>query len=243
MATDVNPPEHDRVVSTPSPAPPPVPPVREASTVETGRVAMRDRRLERETIAETVDVTRDRVRWGPIFAGFLTAVTTLLALSVLGAGIGLTAVNPSVAGATGATPANTGLFSGIWGAISGIIAFLLGGFVAGRTAAVFGRNWGAFNGAMVFFLAVPFTLWLASMGLGSLLGSLGSFAGANPGAAASAASQAQSAAAQVSPEAWRTGAWITFIGLALGLGSAAIGGYFGTPRDLDIDRVTGRVDD
>src|SRR5918994_561219 len=133
----------------------------------------RERDLE---IPEALNFTRDRVRWGPIVAGLATALTSLLMLSLLGLAIGLTVVNAGDAAAQGGAPNGLGRNSAIWGAISGLIAFFLGGWMAGRSAAVFDRGWGALNGALVFLVAVPITLWLASMGLGAIMGTLGNFA-------------------------------------------------------------------
>jgi hypothetical protein len=197
-------------------------------------------------IPESYNLTRDRVRWGPIIAGFLTALTSILLLSLLGAAIGLTALNAGEAVAQGSAPSPIpGL---IWGALTAILSFLLGGWVAGRTAAIFDRGWGALNGALVFLLAVPFTLWLAAQGLGALLGSLGSFAqglNVDPNQARDAAQQAAGQAqaqSQVTPEQAsqaaqnaRNGAWGTLLGLLLGLGSSALGGSLGTRRKLEVD--------
>lgn len=194
--------------------------------------------LEHDRISPALNLNKDRVRWGPIFAGFLTALTTLVLMTLLGLGIGLTTINVGAAGGDEAQQA--GAFSAIWGAISGILAFLLGGFVAGKTAAVFSRNWGAFNGAMVFFLALPFTLWLAGMGLGGILGTLGSYSdvlAVNLGQAQQAANQAQQ---EVSPQdvqnaanAVRNGALGTLLGLGLALGAAALGGAMGTRHHVE----------
>lgn len=202
-------------------------------------------------IPETVNLTRDRVRWGPIWAGLLTALTSLLVLSLLGLVIGLTAVNAGTAAAQGNLPADTGRNSAIWGAVSGLLSFLLGGYVAGRTAAVFDRGWGALNGAMVFLLGVPITLVLASMGLGGILGTLGSFAAGlniDPPALQTAANQAQQAAPNVQPvdamraaEAARNGAWGALVGSLLALGASALGGALGTRRVLEVDQRTGLV--
>ena len=191
-------------------------------------------------------LSRDRVRWGPIIAGFLTALATLLLLSLLGLAVGLSAVDTRQAAAAGAPPAGAGPFSAIWTAVAGILAFLVGGYVAGKTAAVFDRPWGAFNGAMVFFLAVPATLWLAGLGLGSLLGTLGSLTSGlsvDPGTAQNAAQQAASqvSAADVArtAETVRTGAWGTLLGLSLALGASALGGALGTRRDGTGAQATG----
>ena len=200
-------------------------------------------------IPEAYNLDRDRVRWGPIAAGFLTALTSLLLLSLLGLAVGLTAVNAGDAAAQGGAPDGAGRNSAIWGAISGIVSFLLGGYVAGRTAAVFDRRWGALNGALVFLLGVPVTLWLAAQGLGFVAGTLGTFASAlnaDPGqvqgAAQSAADQARQAAGNVQPidvartaEAARNSAWGALLGSLLGLGASAVGGFMGTRRELQVE--------
>ena len=141
---------------------------------------------------------------------------------------------------------------------------MLGGYVAGRTAAVFDRGWGALNGAMVFLIGVPITLWLAGQGLGSVLGSVGGLANslaANPQVAqqaqqgaAQAAGQVQQAAqqaqqaAQQNPTAVgdaaaqvRNGAWLSLVGILLGLGASALGGALGTRREVRFDHTTGQA--
>jgi len=200
-------------------------------------------------IPEAYNLDRDRVRFGPVVAGLLTALTTLLLLGLLGVALGLTAVNAGDAAARGDAGAGTGAFAAVWGALTGLIAFGLGGYVAGRTAAVFDRRWGALNGALVFMLGVPLTLWLAGQGLGFATGALGSFVGAlsvDPaqvqGAALGAAGQAQGAAAQVraldvarAAEGARNAAWGTLLGALLAVGASALGGWLGTRRELEVE--------
>ena len=120
-------------------------------------------------LPEALNLTRDRVRWGPIWAGLFTALTTLIILSLLGLAIGLTAVSAAQGGPGQAA----GIGAAIWGALTAIIAFLLGGWVAGWTAAVFDRKWGALNGALVFLVAVPAMLLLVGLGASALGGLLG----------------------------------------------------------------------
>ena len=226
-------------LNDPTPPPPPAGAVRVHGTRGESEVA----------IPEAYNLGRDRVRFGPVVAGLLTALTALLLLGLLGVAIGLTAVNAGDAAAGGDAGSGTGTFSAVWGALTGLIAFGLGGYVAGRTAAVFDRRWGALNGALVFMLGVPLTLWLAGQGLGFAAGTLGSFVGAlnvDPGqlqgAAQGAAGQAQGAAAQVRPadvarvaEGARNAAWGTLLGAALALGASALGGWLGTRRELVVE--------
>src|SRR5438552_18630573 len=79
-----------------------------------------------------VDFRGDRVYWGPIIAGFLTALTTMTLLSLLGLAIGITSFNAGQAATQGAPVGETGTNSLLWTAFSAIVAFLLGGFVTGR---------------------------------------------------------------------------------------------------------------
>ncbi len=64
-------------------------------------------------LPEALNLARDRVRWGPIWAGLFTALTTLIILSLLGVAIGLTAVDPRAA-AQGNPPQGIGIGAAIW---------------------------------------------------------------------------------------------------------------------------------
>jgi hypothetical protein len=186
---------------------------------------------------------RDRVRWGPVIGGLATAMTSMLILSLFGLAVGLTTVNAGDAAAAGSLPNNTGTTAAIWGAVSAIISFFLGGFVAGRTASVFSRGWGSLNGAMVFLIGVPVMLWLAGQGLGSLMGTFSGYAGA-------IANNAQATAQTTTPfevartaEQVRNGAWGSLLAALLGLGAAAIGGSWGTRRHVELEYDTGKIRD
>jgi hypothetical protein len=185
-------------------------------------------------LGETVGAVKDRVRWGPILAGLLTALTTLLLLNLLGLAAGLSAVDVGGAagGATATQAQDAGRNSAIWAAISGIIAFFLGGYVAARTAGLFDRGWGAVNGAMVFLLAVPLVLWLAAQGVGALIGGLGSYAGGFDGLRGATTNVDQTDVARAA-EGVRNGAWGALLGSLLGLGSSALGGMFGARHETD----------
>src|SRR5437870_50739 len=101
----------------------------------------------------------DRVRWASIFAGLFAAMSALVVLTVLGLAIGLSSYN------AGEPASAFGIGAGIWGAISALIAFLIGGWLAARTAALPGRGNGVLNGAMVWLVAVPLMLFLLGSGL------------------------------------------------------------------------------
>lgn len=185
---------------------------------------------------EVRNVENDRVRWGSIWAGLFTTVTSMLLLGIAGVAIGLASVDPNAAAQGGITP-EAGLAAGIWGGVAAVIAFFLGGYLAGRSAAVFSRGWGAVNGALVFVVAIPVMLLLATMGLGGLLGSLGNLVpNVNPAAIAPAGGM-PSVDVAATTAAVRDGAWGTLIGAILALGAAAAGGAAGARRGVSPVRV------
>jgi len=211
--------------------------------------AVNDGRETRETttrnVSQVMTLPTDRVRWGPIWAGLLSAFFTLLVLSLLGLAIGASTVNAGQA-AQGTGNQNAGSYSALWAGISAIIAFLIGGYVAGRTAAVHERGWAALNGALVFLLALPLLLWLASQGLGALIGNANHIAGGlgiNLGQLSTTvtgtARNMTPAQAQQAADTARNTAWGTLIGLLLGCGAAALGGTLGMRHAARDTHATG----
>jgi hypothetical protein len=186
----------------------------------------------------------DRVRWGPILAGLVSALATLLVLSLLGVAVGLTAATGDPAGgANGAATrtGNYGLGATIWAAVSALIAFFVGGYVAGRTAGVRGKSNGWINGALVWAVTLPLLLWLAASGLSGFLNAIGFNLGgfvdtvntasqnvANTGSATAAAPNADPAEVQRTAESARNGAWGALAALVLGLIAAGLGGLLGS---------------
>ena len=126
----------------------------------------------------------DLIRWGPIFGGLFAALATLITLSVLGLAINLSTFNAN-------DPlGNFGIGAGIWGALTALIAFFVGGWVSGRSATFNGKTSGLFNGAMVWFVAIPLLVYMLGSGVGALVstaGNVASTAAQTAGAAAGAA--------------------------------------------------------
>ena len=162
---------------------------------------------------------RDRVRWGPIWAGLITAIATFILLTVAAVAIGAQAVDSGADGETASAA------SGIASAIIALLAFFVGGFVAGRTAGVFGRGYGAFNGFLVWALGIMLILALAAMGLGSLFGASGDLF-------AQYREMGQPTAEGVDPnsvvEGIRTGSIGAFLGMLLPAIAATVGGLLGS---------------
>ena len=175
---------------------------------------------------------RDSIRWGPIWAGLITALTTFLLLQLLAIGLGLVDIGPGSDGGGGWVPG-----------LIGLIAFFTGGAVAGMTSAIRGPGSGLLNGFMVWALGTVLILLLSALGLGQLFGALGNVAGqVGPGALGSAAQSAQGAAPNVSPQeaeqALQTGAIGAFFGLLLSALASMLGGLLGGRSKDPIGRPT-----
>jgi|GEM_PF-1058404 len=124
--------------------------------------------------------TVDRVRWGAVIAGLFAAVSVLIVLAVAGIAIGFSTFK------AGDNASGLLLGTGIWGGLSVLVAFFVGGGTAARTAAVHGRGNGALNGLMVYLVALPLLLYTLIGGVGSLLNTVTSAAATGAQVAAQA---------------------------------------------------------
>jgi hypothetical protein len=122
----------------------------------------------------TVDY-HDRVRWGPILAGLVVAISTQLVLSGLGAAIGLTGLAAS--GTPQAAAAGTGTAVGIWSIISLFISLFLGGWIAARACGPMNRSTALLNGAILWAATLAISAWLLSSGVAGAFGVVASNAG------------------------------------------------------------------
>jgi hypothetical protein len=191
-------------------------------------------------IGHNVLEVKNRVQWGPILAGVLTALGTLLILTLLGLAIGASAFEP------GTDVSDWGTGAGIWGAISAILAFLLGGWVAAKTAAVDGPFAGLMNGLVAGLATLLLLVWLTTTGLSNLLGFLGNNVGniadIVPGVTQQAAPDTTQDAQQAVTSAYdevEKGAWGTLLAVLLALGAAALGGRMGANPRRDLIAGTG----
>jgi hypothetical protein len=198
---------------------------------------------------------RDSVRWGPVLAGIVTALATLLFLTAIGIALGLSALRGDN------NPQTWGTAAGIWGGLTLLVSFFLGGWLAGRTAVAPLDSNGVVNGFVTGAATLLLLVWLATT---AITGALGFFAstisnvagaaapvavevanqqGVNPSAPAAQTAvagasqelqtpvpqQAQQAAEQAAQAASQAGpgAWGTAIAILLALGAAALGGSVG----------------
>jgi hypothetical protein len=110
----------------------------------------------------------DQVRWGPIIAGLVIALSTQLVLSALGVAIGAGSIGESGAPRTD-TP-NVGTTIGIWSIISLLISLFAGGWTAARTAGRMSRNTALLNGAILWASTLALSAWLLSSGVSGAFG-------------------------------------------------------------------------
>jgi hypothetical protein len=108
------------------------------------------------------------MRWGAIFAGTVTALGLWALLYTLGLALGLSSINPADVGSA----KSSGIFTGIWGLLSPLIALFVGGIVAGRGAGLQSRASGGLHGLVMWGLTTLVGIWLLGSVLSSLAGGL-----------------------------------------------------------------------
>lgn len=132
----------------------------------------------------TVAVTPKRIAWTAIFAGAVLALVTQLLLSMLGTAIGLSTVDPLQPEGTPSAEA-MGIGAGLWWIISGFLALLFGGWVAGKLS---GSPWsfdGALHGLLVFALVTLIGTYIVGSALTNLVQGGASLVGSGANAALS----------------------------------------------------------
>ncbi len=194
-----------------------------------------NRVIDRTMAVPAVDY-HDRVRWGPILAGLVTAISAQLVLSGIGAAIGLTSLANS--GAPRSNADAVGSAVGIWSIISLLIALFLGGWITARACGPMNRSTALLNGAILWGTTLALSAWLVSSGVSGAFGIVASNAGeilnqtggtgALPGTTPSTtpdvtADQARDLAGNAAKVGWSFA-----LGSLLGLIAALIGSSVGT---------------
>jgi hypothetical protein len=181
---------------------------------------------------------QDGVRWGPIWAGLLTALTTFLLLELLFYSLGWLTLDPGSPDPGNSTALVTGILA--------LVAFLLGGLIAGATALWKGLFSGLLHGFLVWALGVVAFIALTFFGASALLGSFGSLTnqlGVGPQQVRSTAEVSDEEAAEVRETA-DDAAGPAFWALLAPLLASMLGGAIGSkiwPRHDDSDPEVVRV--
>ena len=161
---------------------------------------------------------RDRVRWGPIWAGLVVAlaVNVLLQLALV------------ALGALGLGDEGGGLPEGaLLSALAALIAFFVGGLVAGASSMWRDGDDGLFHGIVLWALAVVAVLLLSVLGGGLALGAASDVADElGIGQVGEEDADVDLESEEASDRA-ESAAGATLLGLALTLAAAAAGGAIG----------------
>lgn len=170
----------------------------------------------------------DQVRWGPVWAGLIVALPTFLLLQLAFFALGVIDVG-------GGAGSDDGWISGI----IGLVAFFLGGLVAGASSRWRSASSGLLNGIMVWALGVVALLFITLLGGGALFGALSSALG-QAGTLQSAGANVTGPEFDSAVQTARSAASFALLGLGLTLAAAALGGLVGSkiwPRKKDTDEV------
>ena len=157
-------------------------------------------------------VRHDRIRWGAVWTGVLTTLSTYIVLQLLFFALGW--LDLGIGGGTTRALVSGGL---------ALIAFFLGGAAAGASALWHRANDGLVNGVVAWAATVIALLTLALVGGGALVGSLGDTAAqfVDLRAATSGVDVTEAT------NAARDTAGGTALGLGLSMLAAALGGSIG----------------
>ena len=172
-------------------------------------------RVERHTGVSVAPPRRDRVRWGPVWAGLIVAVPTFLLLQLATLALGWWDVG-----------SGDGNNADLWSSVNGLIALFLGGLTAAATAVWRGVSDGLLHGILVWALTIVSLLVLTLFGGGALLGSLAGVV--TDVAGIQQANVPDIAAGEAANVAQDAAAWAV-LGLGLSIAAAALGGVGGRP--------------
>lgn len=118
------------------------------------------------TAASTVHL--HQVSWGAIFAGAVLALVTQVVLNMVGVGVGLSSVGYPAGDNPAASTLSMG--AGLWFVISGIVAALAGGFLAGRLSGKPVATTAGYHGLVAWAVSTLVVLYLLSSAVGGIVG-------------------------------------------------------------------------
>ena len=174
---------------------------------------------------EAQTVRRDRIRWGPVWAGVVTAVGSYLFLMLALVALGIVDMGDGVTG------------DAIASGIAALVAFFIGGVTTGASSMWQGADDGVLHGIVMWFAALVALVVIGAVGSGVALGAL------DTSDAFDEFSADEVDTDQANEDAEEAAAKALF-GLALALGASAAGGAAGAkmwPKDdafIERTRVT-----
>ncbi len=106
--------------------------------------------------------------WGAIFAGAVLALVVQVILNMVGVGVGLSSVGYPAGDNPAASTLSMG--AGVWFVVSGIVAALVGGFLAGRLSGKPVAATAGYHGLVSWAVSTLVVLYLLSSAVGGLVG-------------------------------------------------------------------------
>lgn len=155
---------------------------------------------DRMPLAASTDLVSParRISWGAVLAGTVIAVVVQLVLSLIGAGIGLSTVDPLRYASPEAS--TLGIGAAVWWAVASMISLFAGGWVAGHTDGTPGRTDGVLHGLLTWSLATLLTVYLLASAIGSVVRGGASVMGAAATATAAGAAAVAGPAASMAKQ-------------------------------------------
>ena len=108
------------------------------------------------------------VSWGAVFAGAVASLITQVILNMLGLGIGLSTVDPMGNGTPEAS--SLGIGAGLWFVVSGVLAAIAAGFLAGRLSGKPSSSTAGYHGLIAWAVSTLVILYLLSSAASGIVG-------------------------------------------------------------------------
>lgn len=159
---------------------------------------------------------RTQLKWGPIWAGLLTALGLFVLMTLAAIAVGLQA-------APGTDEGDAAMVAGIVTGLIALIAFFIGGFVSSWSANLSDNGRSLLNGFLVWALFLVLLMILAAFGAGSIFGAATNLLGDVSVNVPEVDVTPQEALAGA-----RESAWGSLLALALTAAAAALGGVVGS---------------
>lgn len=135
----------------------------------------------------------NQISWGAVFAGVAVVLVMQILLNLLGVGIGAATLDPVSGDNPTATSFSIG--AGLWWAVSGALAALAGGYVAGRLSGKPVESTAGWHGVIAWAMSTIVVIYMLTSAVGGIVGGVYSgISGAVGGIGKTAAAAAQTAA-------------------------------------------------
>jgi hypothetical protein len=200
---------------------------RERTDLDRDRDDDRLRRSAPEAVVYRTETDRrDRIRWGPVFAGLVVALSTYLLAQLLLIGAGLVDLGDAQTS------------DAVWSAAVAVVAFLLGGFTAGATAMWRGADTGLLHGIVLWAVGLVALLSISAMGGSAVVGSIDTEETFDQFTTEGITSDDPAEVQRASDDAQEAAGWAS-VGLLVALAASAIGATAGSKawpgRGHDLD--------